>query len=104
MPGVAALRRFKLTQTPLTAKSGVRTARPEYLAAYYLTSEAVAEGEAFRQEIESTWRRGQRDGTSRFAILGRCIYSVAAKAPKKGPGSNGTTLSPFGADSGGIPL
>lgn len=79
MPGVAALRRFKLTQTPLTAKSGVRTARPGYLAAYYLSSEAVAEGETFRQEIEATWRRGQGGVVPRFAILGRCIYSVAAR-------------------------
>ncbi|MBI4191055.1 MAG: hypothetical protein HY525_11020 [Betaproteobacteria bacterium] len=99
MPGVTALRRFKLTQTPLTARSGVRTARPEYLAAYYLTFEAVAEGETFRQEIETTWRKGQGGVAPRFAMLGRLIYSVAAKGPKNGPDSHGTTLSPSHASA-----
>lgn len=77
MPGVVAVRRFKLAQALLTEKSGTKTARPQYFAAYYLTSEAVAEGEAFKQEIESTWREG--DAAARFAILGRRIYSTPAR-------------------------
>ena len=83
MPGVDALRRFRLTQTAFTTQSGVRTARPQYLAAYYLTSEAVAEDETFRQAIETTWRKGQGDAPTRFAILGHCIYSVAATVPSR---------------------
>jgi hypothetical protein len=83
VPGVAALRRFRLTQTALTEQSGVRTARPRYVAAYSLASEAVAEDETFRQQLETTRRRGQGDVPTRFAILGRCIYSVAARAPHR---------------------
>ena len=84
VPGVTALRRFRLTRSPMTSKSGKKTTRPQYVAAYYLSSEAAAESEAFSSAIESTWTKGHSGGAPRFSILGHCIYSTAARQPGDG--------------------
>ena len=84
IPGVLALRRFRLTSAPMTAQSGKKTTRPQYVAAYYLAAEAVAQSDAFKREIEATWASGHSGPAAPFTLLGRCIYAVAAAQPNAG--------------------
>jgi hypothetical protein len=82
VPGVRAVRRFRMTRTPLTAKSGLRTESPQHLAAYYVDV-GTADQVTFRREVLSSWERSRRGDAPVFEMLGTCIYTTHAKAQQK---------------------
>ncbi|MCC6535741.1 MAG: hypothetical protein IT531_24585 [Burkholderiales bacterium] len=82
MPGVAALRGFRLTEAALPTSTGVKTGRPKLLCAYYLASAAIGRSADFTRELDRAWQATAADG-ARCAILARSMYSVAASGVRR---------------------
>lgn len=77
IPGVRAVRRFVLTKAQMGPQSGRRTERPTCVAAYYLASEHVAEGEAFVREMQAAKAR-EGGADEPYILLGRRVHGAVA--------------------------
>jgi len=75
VPGFLAARRFKLTESPLTPRSGMQSPSPKYVTLYDLANDGVLQSEIFLKETNSPWSSWVRSWYSRrFRILSRRIY------------------------------
>jgi hypothetical protein len=75
VPGFLTARRFKLTEAPLTPRSGLQSPSPKYVTLYDLANENVLQSEIFQKETNSPWSSWVRSWYSRrFRIQARLIY------------------------------
>ncbi len=75
VPGFLTARRFKLTEAPLTPRSGMQSPSPKYMTLYDLANDGVLQSEIFLKETNSPWSTWVRSWYSRrFRILARRIY------------------------------
>lgn len=75
VPGFLFARRFKLTEAPLTPRSGMQSPSPKYMTLYDLANDGVLQSEIFLRETNSPWSTWVRSWYSRrFRILARRIY------------------------------
>ena len=75
VPGFLAGRRFRLVETDLGARSGLRTPGPKYVTLYDLADDKVLDTDVFKKETQSPWSAWVRSWyTRRFRILATRIY------------------------------
>jgi hypothetical protein len=80
-PGVAAVRCFELTERDLGPNSGMRTARPELLVAYYLT-DVAAFSEGPLNQLVADARFREQSPHEAYELLGSLVFTSGAETSR----------------------